>query len=155
MDSLFKTVPQHSLLSESFLSDVKGSLDGLFSSFYSDTSCLKNYLNSHGILTENDGRHFIEFLSFNEIPSALYLEKVLIDVRNDAQKRIIKLNGGKPLLEHIIEVLKKKINGIRIEFMSNDVKQMVYYLWSVIRNNLPGINSNVADQLLLIIFEQF
>eukprot|EP00826_Nyctotherus_ovalis_P059224 TRINITY_DN8216_c0_g2_i2.p1 TRINITY_DN8216_c0_g2~~TRINITY_DN8216_c0_g2_i2.p1 ORF type:complete len:155 (-),score=35.50 TRINITY_DN8216_c0_g2_i2:51-515(-) len=154
MSDLFKTSTQ-SLLSRAFLSDVRGSVDALFSAFYSDPSHLKTYLRSNAILTTATSRYLSGFLSFNQIPLALYLQKILIEVKAETQKQLTKVKGGKELVGHVTEVLRKKMNGAREEYANEEVKELVYYLWSLLRGSLADADSVVIDQLLLLTFEQF
>jgi len=152
MSNLFEATTQ-SLLSRSFLSDVRSAVSTLFNTFYIDSSYLKNYVQSNGTLTLSR-QHFNNFLSFNQVPLALRLQKVLLEVRVEAQRQLIKIKAEKSLLGHIIDILRNKVNGVREEYVNEEIKQLVYYLWSILRSSLPDIDATVTDQLLLLIFEQ-
>lgn len=154
MSDLFKASAQ-SLLSRAFLSDVRGSVDALFSAFCSDPSHLKTYLRSNTVPTTATSRHLSNFLSFNQIPLALHLQKILIEVKAEAQKQLAKTKGGKELVGHVTEVLRRKMSGGKEEYASEEVKELVYYLWSLLRSCLANADSIVIDQLLLLILEQF
>ena len=156
MGDLFKPADQHTLISRCFLSDVKGAVDKLFAEFATDSSLLKAYLQYRGIPPVARSQHFCEFLAFKQIPSSLYLHNTLLETKAEAQKLLAKYKPDtvKALIGHIRDVLSSRIASGRAQFTTEEAKQITYSAWNVLRGYLPGIDSVLADNLLLMVFEQ-
>lgn len=156
LGELFKPIEQHALISRTFLSDISSSIQRNFEKLTLDRTILKTYISHYGILPNIDTAHFCQFIMYNQIPSGLLLSKIMKEMNEELLKCLAKYKpeNQKVILCHAVETLKSRILNGRGVFVSEEIKQIVGYLWSLLRNYLPGIDSNFADQFLLMIFEQ-
>ena len=102
-------------------------------------------------------QRFCEFLLFNNLPSALSVAKLVLMLRNETEKWIVRFKPEvmKELVTHIVESVKCRLAGGREQLQTEEIKQFVSYLWTLVRKHLPGLESGVVDQLLIIALESF